>query len=489
MPVEIPASAAIEVVFASEAKSAEAAGLARPLFAIVPDLDSWNDYGFQLFATLHILGLGPDAPSPIRLMFEGQDRTAPFLLQLFRERGDVIRVEDVERPYCSLLSSSISYKDIVERLGFELAVSALRKMGDAVVVRAEGSDTKRLELIDSDAFHVGVMRSSSAFDAYRRGGRHLRRTPAIEVDDAARSFAMGAVLPSAPNPYLLRFDFERDALFNDRVDVLIGRNGVGKTQLLRSVVDGLVDRTSSVRERRVRFLPKPNASRLLVFSSVISDPYPAAIPSWHGIDYEYFSMTAQREAGVDALLASLVSCKRGDHVGSLAIEGEVLQRLDVLEKILQPLDIWDAIFLPLKPAQQGDRLHSTLIWEGARYAALSAPLNELGTIALVQQIDWSRTVVIFKEGHLRQLSSGELAIFRFAAQAVGAIEQGSLLLFDEPETHLHPNYVSYFVEVLQTLLAATNSAAIVATHSAYVVREVPRHRVRVLTRESDGSVW
>jgi predicted ATP-binding protein involved in virulence len=34
--------------------------------------------------------------------------------------------------------------------------------------------------------------------------------------------------------------------------------------------------------------------------------------------------------------------------------------------------------------------------------------------------------------------------------------------------------------LLQELLEATRSAAIIATHSAYVVREVPRQRVRVL---------
>lgn len=72
-------------------------------------------------------------------------------------------------------------------------------------------------------------------------------------------------------------------------------------------------------------------------------------------------------------------------------------------------------------------------------------------------------------------------MFRFAAQAVAAIEQGSLLLFDEPETHLHPNFISEFMEILQDLLDATRSAAIIATHSAYIVREVPRERVSVLS--------
>jgi predicted ATP-binding protein involved in virulence len=35
--------------------------------------------------------------------------------------------------------------------------------------------------------------------------------------------------------------------------------------------------------------------------------------------------------------------------------------------------------------------------------------------------------------------------------------------------------------ILHTMLTATKSAAIIATHSAYIVREVPRQRVRILS--------
>jgi len=75
-------------------------------------------------------------------------------------------------------------------------------------------------------------------------------------------------------------------------------------------------------------------------------------------------------------------------------------------------------------------------------------------------------------------------MMRFAAQAASAIEQGSLLLLDEPETHLHPNFISNLMEILDNLLQSTGSIAIIATHSAYVVRETPRNCVNVLTLEN-----
>ena len=75
-------------------------------------------------------------------------------------------------------------------------------------------------------------------------------------------------------------------------------------------------------------------------------------------------------------------------------------------------------------------------------------------------------------------------MLRFAAQAASTIEQGSLILLDEPETHLHPNFISNLMEILDSLLQSTGSIAIIATHSAYVVRETPRDRVNVLTLEN-----
>jgi energy-coupling factor transporter ATP-binding protein EcfA2 len=85
----------------------------------------------------------------------------------------------------------------------------------------------------------------------------------------------------------------------------------------------------------------------------------------------------------------------------------------------------------------------------------------------------------------RELSSGEVAMLRFTSQSIAAIETGSLLLLDEPETHLHPKFISDLIEVLYSLLKATKSIAIIATHSAYIVREVSRENVKILSLE-DG---
>jgi ABC-type methionine transport system ATPase subunit len=59
------------------------------------------------------------------------------------------------------------------------------------------------------------------------------------------------------------------------------------------------------------------------------------------------------------------------------------------------------------------------------------------------------------------------------------------LLFDEPETHLHPNAVANLFNVLTDLLRENESYALIATHSPIVLQEIPRKRVLVLSRDGD----
>ena len=78
------------------------------------------------------------------------------------------------------------------------------------------------------------------------------------------------------------------------------------------------------------------------------------------------------------------------------------------------------------------------------------------------------------------LSSGEITFFLFALQATLFIENGTLVLLDEPETHLHPNLIIDFIKILENLLTGTGSYAIIATHSVYFARELPRSQIHVL---------
>ncbi|EFN9246805.1 hypothetical protein D3031_22320, partial [Escherichia coli] len=60
-----------------------------------------------------------------------------------------------------------------------------------------------------------------------------------------------------------------------------------------------------------------------------------------------------------------------------------------------------------------------------------------------------------------------------------------LVLFDEPETHLHPPLLAVLMSALRIVLNEVDAFAIVATHSPVVVQETLSKNVNVITRNGE----
>ena len=86
---------------------------------------------------------------------------------------------------------------------------------------------------------------------------------------------------------------------------------------------------------------------------------------------------------------------------------------------------------------------------------------------------------------LSLLSSGQAILAHFVTALLAWIQPNSLILFDEPETHLHPNAVANLLNVLTEILTEFDSFSIVATHSAIVIQQVPASRVLVFNRDEN----
>lgn len=217
MAEQFPANAPIPIVVARNAEAAIAAFYDRPALAILPVHTDWNDFGHHFGAILLVMTSAREAKSlDIRFMFEGKDRTEHAIAELLGERAWAPLAE-ARLPYCSVLGSLDLYREIVSLLGFERAVTALRYLGDAVVLRFERTDPARVALLESETFSYGALRTESTYVAYRRGAKYLRPQPIVDVEDAATSFVVTAHLPSADNPYVVDFDFDPDTLSRNRI--------------------------------------------------------------------------------------------------------------------------------------------------------------------------------------------------------------------------------------------------------------------------------
>jgi predicted ATP-binding protein involved in virulence len=88
-------------------------------------------------------------------------------------------------------------------------------------------------------------------------------------------------------------------------------------------------------------------------------------------------------------------------------------------------------------------------------------------------------------GAFAALSAGHKIVLNIVVQLCAFMQPRSLVLFDEPELHLHPPLVAALLRAVGVTLERYNSFAIVATHSPVVVQEVPSANVTVLTRYFD----
>ncbi|MGN9788816.1 AAA family ATPase [Nonomuraea sp. ZG12] len=86
-----------------------------------------------------------------------------------------------------------------------------------------------------------------------------------------------------------------------------------------------------------------------------------------------------------------------------------------------------------------------------------------------------------------QASSGHKIVLLTMTRLVEEIRERSLVLFDEPESHLHPPLLAAFMRALSELLTDRNGVAIIATHSPVVLQEVPRECVWKLRRSGQLS--
>ncbi len=82
-------------------------------------------------------------------------------------------------------------------------------------------------------------------------------------------------------------------------------------------------------------------------------------------------------------------------------------------------------------------------------------------------------------------STGLKIVMHATATLVARTERKSIVLIDEPESHLHPPLLAAFMHSVRLVLEANDAFAVVATHSPVVVQETLGRHVSVVNRVGD----
>lgn len=404
----------------------------RPVFVLTSD--KWDDFGHVVqFHLSYIDGGGVKA-----------SLGAVKILQRTSAAGDSIEVAkstNLPRSFSALDGRFISlgqeddyYKQI--RLTFgKKAGSVLDALRDIAWQPGLAFDFE-----PTTAFRNALMRENGAKRARRFGRQWALKKKTYDRFD----FTYCGSIKGAAADVEATFSFDRKDAIPGRIVGIIGRNAVGKTQFLASLGNDLaqIERVSvtKVTEREDRF---PRGRPL--FTRIITISYSA---------FDRFTRPKRNKT------SSYVYCGIRNEKGGLS-----------------------RISLAAAYRRNQDRIRNLRLeskWVGYMQDILGDLSGELVT-GLKQEMDG-----VAKVGStLSLLSSGQAILAHFVTALLGWIQPNSLILFDEPETHLHPNAVANLFLVFSAILEDFDSYAVMATHSPVVIREIPAKRVIVFEREED----
>ena len=80
------------------------------------------------------------------------------------------------------------------------------------------------------------------------------------------------------------------------------------------------------------------------------------------------------------------------------------------------------------------------------------------------------------------MSSGHKIVLLAITRLVQTVTERTLVLIDEPESHLHPPLLAAYIRTLSQIMTERNAVAIVSTHSPVVLQEIPRSCVSRVSR-------
>lgn len=261
----------------------------------------------------------------------------------------------------------------------------------------------------------------------------------------------------------LKFDVVPDIKPSANIHVLIGRNGVGKTTLLNGMISCLVG-DHPLPEGAGQFIDTASDIPIPIgasyFSGLVSVSFSAFDP---------FTPPAERNGEDSGFRYSYIGLKKVHLEG-----GELRSGHKDLADLSE--DFVSSLVSCFGLATKRDR------WETAiRFLESDSNFTEMDLSRLLLVEDQNELERLAEKAFMK-MSSGHAIVLLTITKLVERADEKTLVIMDEPESHLHPPLLSAFTRSLSDLLNKINGIAIVATHSPVVLQEVPKSCVWKLYR-------
>jgi ABC-type Mn2+/Zn2+ transport system ATPase subunit len=450
----------------------------------------WNDYSF--ITTFNVYAV-LDSHSKyfmgeVKVLAKGASNTAVYFsetgLSLLDEK--IFEITDVFNS-SSIVSLAVSisyYQKIFKLFDSRIARDILERTCDASY-----HSNNIFEYRKWPGFKESLLRNGSSSEAILKKGFSIalgRYSPEdrfeIEMDFPDVSIES------------INFKFSNQkGLDGARINILIGKNGTGKTYILRR----LTELITGVVEDENKW---PYFNKLLVAAYSPFEDFYTKTSLLEALENSDKSNATTKQPSSKSLKRKLIHINNYEYIGFRNKDGEfsldwpkehsALSILKILELDLEnkwwlPESRLGLLFDTLRLCIDFDSIvlrRKDLTELRLQKEGISTKKELNSTIATV---DTSIGILFEKDNKLIPLSSGQKIYSYFIPCIIAEIEDESLLIIDEPELCLHPALEIGLINMLKSLLAGTSSYAIVATHSAVMAREVDRTSIRILKKSEE----
>lgn len=246
-------------------------------------------------------------------------------------------------------------------------------------------------------------------------------------------------------PVRLSFAVRPESLPPTNIHVLIGRNSVGKSFLLNSLTRCIVHQEAGSQEVG-RIIGDEGRD---TFANLVSVTFSA---------FDEFPLIHHADVAIERY--AYVGLKIPSSTGSKTPRIKTPKRLtdDFAESV-------EACLTGVR-AERWTKALRTLQYAGSGFIAEEWLEGFLRTQSADSRRRKARRL-------FASLSSGHKAVLLTLTRLVEHVTERTLVVIDEPESHLHPPLLAAFIRALSDLLGERNGLAVVATHSPVVLQEVP----------------
>ena len=418
--------------------------------------DNWDDFGYKTLFSLTIFdGEGnKHSIGSVKIGFTGQ--VGGWTEEQIPQNFNVL-----QENFYAFGQDPYYYRNLLDFLSAEMVNSVLMALGDV----AHNPD--RLAIAENEgAFNTSLMRNVNRSTIEQQFRRILRgEAPLTDYDffyeKAANDYYSGIKV---------EFQVEPNAKPSSNIHILIGRNGVGKTTLLNNMVDALLPHRGAVEETGYFA-----TNSIWGGASALQNNYFAGVVSVSFSAFDPFTPPDDQPDATAGMRYYYVGLKK-------RVPENDLNQWVLKDKFDLCRDFTESLKLCLSLTSKSNR------WvKAVRKLESDSNFAEMDLCQLVNVYanDFSDSKGQFSEkasALFERMSSGHAVVLLSVTKLVETVEEKTLILLDEPESHLHPPLLSAFTRALSDLLVNRNGVAIIATHSPVVLQEVPKSCVSILRR-------